>query len=79
MNTARYRAIMRSAMLKQQLRGAGVPDVRQVWAHEIGASRMLIALAIQTAVSRSRQAGWHIGGKLRRQRLRLQDGDRGRR
>ena len=44
---ARYRAIMRSAMLKQQLQSAGVPDVRQVWAHEIGASRMLIALAIQ--------------------------------
>jgi UbiD family decarboxylase len=44
---ARYRAIMRSAMLKQQLQSAGVPDVTQVWSHEIGASRMLIALAIQ--------------------------------
>jgi len=44
---ARYRAIMRSAMLKQQLRNAGVPDVTQVWPHEIGASRMLVALAIK--------------------------------
>ena len=44
---ARYRAIMRSAMVKQQLRNAGVPDVTQVWPHEIGASRMLVALAIK--------------------------------
>jgi 4-hydroxy-3-polyprenylbenzoate decarboxylase len=44
---ARYRAIMRSAMLKQQLQSAGVPDVTQVWPHEIGASRMLVALAIK--------------------------------
>ncbi len=44
---ARYRAIMRSAMLKQQLHNAGVPDVTQVWPHEIGASRMLVALAIK--------------------------------
>jgi UbiD family decarboxylase len=35
---ARYRAIMRSAMLKQELRNAGVPDVTQVW---------LIAVAIK--------------------------------
>ena len=44
---ARYRAIMRSAMLKNELRNAGVPDVTQVWPHEIGASRMLVALAIK--------------------------------
>jgi len=44
---ARYRAIMRSAMLKHELHNAGVPDVAQVWAHEIGASRMLIALAVK--------------------------------
>jgi 4-hydroxy-3-polyprenylbenzoate decarboxylase len=44
---ARYRAIMRSAMLKQELHKAGVPDVMQVWPHEIGASRMLIGLAIK--------------------------------
>ena len=55
---ARYRAIMRSAMLKQQLQSAGVPDVTQVWAHEIGASRMLIALAIkQRYAGHAKQAG----------------------
>jgi 4-hydroxy-3-polyprenylbenzoate decarboxylase len=44
---ARYRAIMRSAMLKHELRNAGVPDVTQVWCHEIGASRMLHGIAIK--------------------------------
>ena len=44
---ARYRAIMRSAMLKHELHSAGVPDVTQVWCHEIGASRMLIGLAVK--------------------------------
>jgi UbiD family decarboxylase len=55
---ARYRAIMRSAMLKQQLHSAGVPDVTQVWSHEIGASRMLIALAIkQRYAGHAKQVG----------------------
>jgi UbiD family decarboxylase len=44
---ARYRAIMRSAMLKHELQNAGVPDVAQVWCHEIGASRMLHGIAIK--------------------------------
>ena len=44
---ARYRAVMRSAMLKQELANAGVPDVTQVWCHEVGASRMLHGIAIK--------------------------------
>ncbi len=44
---ARYRAIMRSAMLKHELHGAGVPDISQVWCHEVGASRMLHGIAIK--------------------------------
>jgi len=44
---ARYRAIIRSAMLKQELANAGVPDVTQVWCHEVGASRMLHGIAIK--------------------------------
>lgn len=44
---ARYRAVMRSAMLKQELAGAGAPDVTQVWCHEVGASRMLHGVAIK--------------------------------
>ena len=44
---ARYRAIMRSAMLKQELTNAGVPDVTQVWCHEVGASRLLHGIGIK--------------------------------
>ena len=55
---ARYRAIMRSAMLKHELQNAGVPDVTQVWCHEIGASRMLHGIAIkQRYPGHAKQAG----------------------
>ncbi len=55
---ARYRAVMRSAMLKCELMGAGVPDVRQVWCHEVGASRMLHGIAIkQRYPGHAKQAG----------------------
>lgn len=55
---ARYRAIMRSAMLKQELADAGVPDVTQVWCHEVGASRMLHGIAIKQRYSgHAKQAG----------------------
>ncbi|HSE89767.1 MAG TPA: UbiD family decarboxylase [Candidatus Binatia bacterium] len=55
---ARYRAIMRSAMLKHELQNAGVPDVTQVWCHEVGASRMLHGIAIkQRYPGHAKQAG----------------------
>jgi 4-hydroxy-3-polyprenylbenzoate decarboxylase len=44
---SRYRAVTRSAMLKQNIEAAGVPDVKSVWAHECGGSRLLLAVAIQ--------------------------------
>ncbi|MGH6784169.1 MAG: UbiD family decarboxylase, partial [Sphingomicrobium sp.] len=55
---ARYRAVIRSAMLKQDLADAGVPDVSQVWCHEVGASRMLHGIAIkQRYPGHAKQAG----------------------
>ncbi len=55
---ARYRAVMRSAMLKQNIMDAGVPDVHQVWCHEVGGSRMLHGVSIkQRYPGHSRQAG----------------------
>ena len=44
---ASRRAITRSAMLKQNIEAAGVPDVKAVWAPECGGSRLLLAVAIQ--------------------------------
>jgi UbiD family decarboxylase len=44
---ARYRAVMRSATIKQNMINAGVPGVEQVWCHEIGGARMFHGIAIK--------------------------------
>ena len=57
---ARYRAVARSALLKQSIQAAGVPDVTNVWAHEVGTARMLVAVSIkQRYPGHARQVG-HI-------------------
>ena len=62
---SRYRAVMRSAMLKRNIEDAGVPDVRQVWCHEIGGARMLHGIAIrQRYPGHATQAG-HIAAQCR--------------
>lgn len=43
-----YRSLMRSALIWEQVEGAGVPDVSGVWAHEVGGSRLLVAIGIHT-------------------------------
>jgi len=43
---ARYRAVMRSATIKQNVANAGVPGVQAVWCHEVGGARMLHAISI---------------------------------
>src|SRR6266849_6015845 len=42
----RYRAVMRSATIKQNVANAGVPGVQAVWCHEVGGARMLHAISI---------------------------------
>ena len=44
---ARYRAVTRSAALKENIQKAGVPDVVGVWAHECGTARMLLGISIK--------------------------------
>ena len=44
---ARYRAVTRSAALKENIAKAGVPDVQGVWAHECGTARMLLGISIK--------------------------------
>jgi UbiD family decarboxylase len=56
---ARYRAVMRSAMIKQNMTNAGVPGITKVWCHEVGGSRMLHAIAIdQRYPGHATQAGF---------------------
>ena len=57
---ARYRAVTRSALLRQEIQQAGVPDVVAAWAHEVGTARMLLGVAIkQRYPGHARQVG-HI-------------------
>jgi len=44
---ARYRAVIRSGLLKQELEKAGLSGIKAVWAHETGSSRMLLVIAIE--------------------------------
>ncbi len=54
------KAVMRSALLYDALVTAGVPDVKAIWAHEVGGARMLTVMSIkQRYAGHSRQAG-HI-------------------
>jgi UbiD family decarboxylase len=54
------KAVMRSALLMDALAAAGVPDVKGVWAHEIGGARMFNVVSIkQRYAGHARQAG-HI-------------------
>jgi UbiD family decarboxylase len=54
------KAVMRSALLFDALLAAGVPDVKAVWAHEIGGARMFNVVAIkQRYAGHAKQAG-HI-------------------
>ncbi|HSH71188.1 MAG TPA: UbiD family decarboxylase, partial [Deferrisomatales bacterium] len=43
---ARYRAVIRSGLLKQQMEAAGLSGIKAVWADEVGSSRMLVSVAI---------------------------------
>jgi UbiD family decarboxylase len=52
------KAVMRSALLFDALVSGGVPDVKGVWAHEIGGARMFTVASIkQRYAGHSRQAG----------------------
>lgn len=62
---SRYRAVVRSALLKEQMEAAGVPDVQAVWCHECGGSRMFTAVAIkQRYPGHATQAG-HVASQCR--------------
>jgi 4-hydroxy-3-polyprenylbenzoate decarboxylase len=54
---------MRSALLREEIEKAGVPDVNAVWAHECGGSRMLLGVSIkQRYPGHVKQAG-HIAAQ----------------
>jgi 4-hydroxy-3-polyprenylbenzoate decarboxylase len=55
---SRYRAVLRSALISDEVSNAGVPDVKAVWTHECGGSRLLTAISIhQRYPGHAKQAG----------------------
>jgi 3-polyprenyl-4-hydroxybenzoate decarboxylase len=53
------RALLKSAMIQDELVKVGVRDVRGVWAHETGGGRLVIVVSItQRFCGHSRQAGY---------------------
>jgi len=55
---SRYRAVLRSALIWDEVSKAGVPDVQAVWTHECGGSRLLTAISIrQRYPGHAKQAG----------------------
>src|SRR5579863_8828513 len=60
---ARYRAVMRSAMIKQNMTNAGVPGVEQVWCHEVGAARIFHAISIKQRYPGHAVQALHVGAQ----------------
>ena len=53
------RALLKSAMIQDELAKVGVRNVRGVWAHETGGGRLLVVVSIkQRFCGHSRQAGY---------------------
>lgn len=44
---ARYRAVLRTALLRDELDKVGIPDVVAAWCHEVGGSRLFNVIAIK--------------------------------
>ncbi len=60
---ARYRAVTRSALLRDNIARAGVPDVTAAWAHEVGTARLLLGVSIkQRYPGHASQAG-HVASQ----------------
>ena len=65
----RYRAIVRSALLRENIEKAGVPGITAAWAHEVGNARLFLAVAVkQRYPGHAKQAG-HIAAHVPCRRL----------
>jgi len=59
----RYRAVVRSALLRENIEKAGVPGIKAAWAHEVGGARLLLGVAItQRYAGHAKQTG-HIASQ----------------
>jgi UbiD family decarboxylase len=62
---SRYRAVLRSALLRDELEKVGIPDVVGAWQHEVGGSRLFTVVSIrQRYPGHSRQV-LHVAAQCR--------------
>jgi 4-hydroxy-3-polyprenylbenzoate decarboxylase len=62
---ARYRAILRSALLRDELEKAGIPDVVSAWQHEVGGSRLFTVVAIKQRYPGHASQVLHVASQCR--------------
>jgi UbiD family decarboxylase len=62
---SRYRAILRSAQLVDDVERAGVPDVVAGWQHEVGGTRLFTVIAIKQRYPGHARQALHIASQCR--------------
>ncbi len=62
---SRFRAVLRSALLMDELQKAGVPDVVGAWQHEVGGSRLFTVVAIKQRYPGHARQTLHIASQCR--------------
>jgi len=62
---ARYRAVLRSALLRDELERAGIPDVVGAWQHEAGGSRLFSVVAIRQRYPGHARQAMHVAAQCR--------------
>jgi UbiD family decarboxylase len=62
---SRYRAVLRSALLCDELERAGIPDVVGAWQHEVGGARMFTVVAIRQRYPGHARQTLHVAAQCR--------------
>src|SRR5262252_1558786 len=62
---SRYRAVLRSALLRDELERAGIPDVVGAWQHEAGGSRLFTVVAIRQRYPGHARQAMHVAAQCR--------------
>jgi UbiD family decarboxylase len=62
---ARYRSVLRSALLYDELLRVGIPDVAGAWQHEVGGSRLFTVVAIKQRYPGHARQTLHVAAQCR--------------
>jgi UbiD family decarboxylase len=62
---ARYRAVLRSALLRDELEKVGIPDVVAAWQHEVGGSRLFTVVSIKQRYPGHARQTLHVAAQCR--------------